>query len=361
MSALATASRTMLLDIERLDWDRELLARFSIPAAVMPSLVDNDEIVGTMRREILGYPVPVGGLCVDQQAALYGERCTRPGSAKCTYGTGCFLLANVGGNPAVRGDGLLTSLGWRVAGQTDYVLDGGVYAAGSLVRWLVSSLGLARSQEALEARLADGLAAIDSYLGARGTAERAGGGHGQAEPESVQDQLGELLFVPGLQGLAAPYWKSNARGVWSGMQLSHSAAELVFAALEAIAFRIRDIVESMERAGVRFERMVADGGLAANGALMQLQADVLERPVAVTGRPEVTAYGTALFAMAAARRSGLTAGESSAAGADAVEPADIARTLYKPSPTRSEYFAERYRRWRGLIELYRTHVWERDR
>jgi glycerol kinase len=306
----ATASRTMLLDLERGAWSQPLLDALGLPVQCLPAIVANAGMLGVTDRAIWGREVPITGLCVDQHAALFGHGCHERHQAKATYGTGCFVLANAGTDARVRAPGLLTALGWRLGESTRYVLEGGVYSAGSIVEWLID-LGLLTAASEL-----------DHVAG------------------SVADSRG-VIMVPALSGLAAPWWQSNARACWAGMDRGTSAAHLVRAALESIAFRVRDIHASMAGAGVTLDSLRADGGLTRSQLLMQLQADVLGCPVAVSVHPEVTALGV-----------GLMAGLGAGVWDSVAELPEVAATGARVEPRAQEVepAAARYRRWRVFCE-----------
>jgi len=261
----ATASRTLLLDLAEMRWSASLADAFGVPVDVLPRIEANAGRLATVDRQWFGVELPITGLCVDQQAALFGHGCFDAGAAKATYGTGCFLLANVGDDPAVRARGLLTCVAWKIGSQTSYALDGGVYSAGSLVEWFVD-IGVAES------------AADVSRLAAE-----------------VGDSAGAVL-IPALAGLAAPRWQGRARACLAGMSHATDRRHLARAALEAIAYRVREIFDAMAEAGVRLSGLNADGGLTGSAPLMQLQADALGAPVHLAATSELTGFGVALLA-----------------------------------------------------------------
>lgn len=300
----ATASRTQLLDLERLDWDEELCAAFGVPLESLPPIEPTAAALGELEGR------PFTAAIVDQQAALAGQACFTPGQAKCTYGTGCFLLSNAGETAPTGGGGLLPTVAWTLAGRTSYALDGGVLAAGSALTWLVS-VGLLRS-----AQDADAVA---------GSVADAGGVH----------------FLPALQGLGAPWWRSNARGTFAGISGATQPGHLVRSVLEALAFRVRDIVEAGERLGIgRLRALRVDGGLTASAALMQAQADILGIPIERAINPELTALGVAALAGIGA---GVLAGPEAVA-ACLPEPETIEPRW--PDDRREEAYA----RWRVFLE-----------
>ena len=265
------ASRTLLYHLGTRSWDPELLAMFGVPRASLPTIVSSSGTVGVADRRHLGAELPIAGLAGDQQAALWGQGCWTPGQAKCTYGTGAFLLMLVGGNGGrsgrSRGESeskLLTTIACDATGQPVFALEGSVFIAGAAVQWLRDGLGIIRS--------------------AAETEELA---------RSVPDS-GGVCFVPAFVGLGAPYWEAEARGTIVGLTRGTSRAHLVRAALEAMAFSTRDVVDRMsDESGVRLTELKVDGGAAANAWLMQVQADLLGVRV---GRPdvvEITALGAA--------------------------------------------------------------------
>ncbi len=256
------ASRTMLLDIGAREWDDQLLDLFHVDRELLPRIVASGELVG--EAEFLGATVPVAGIAGDQQAALFGQACLDPGEAKVTYGTGSFVLVNVGASSEPPPDGLLKTIAARLAGQASvFALEGAVLVAGAALQWLRDGLGL----------IAD---AGDSEELARSVASSDG-----------------VVFVPALTGLGSPYWDPDARGLVTGLTRGTTRAHLARAALEAIALQVADIVAAVP-GGVQLLR--ADGGASANTFLMQLQADLLEAPVEVSADVEATALGAAALA-----------------------------------------------------------------
>ena len=250
----SNASRTLLYDIHRLDWDDELLRILRIPRAMLPEVRDSSGPFGETDARFFGEPIPIAGMAGDQQAATFGQACFRPGTVKNTYGTGCFILMNTGVRAASSKSGLLTTIGWRIGGKVTYCLEGSVFVAGAAVQWLRDGLGIIRTSSEAE-KLA-------------GKVKDAGG----------------VYFVPALTGLGAPYWDPYARGIIVGLERGTTAAHLARAAIEAMAYQTREVVAAMERdAGVRLDRLRVDGGASANDGLLQFQADILgakvERPI----------------------------------------------------------------------------------
>ena len=263
----SNASRTLIYNIHEGQWDDLLLGELQIPRAMLPEVRDSSGNFGVARSEWLGAEVPIAGVAGDQQAALFGQGCTTPGLAKNTYGTGCFLLMNTGGEARVSSSGLITTIAWSIGGRVEYALEGSVFVAGAAVQWLRDGIGLIR-----EAR--------DS----------------EAAAKSVED-TGGVYLVPAFVGLGAPYWDERARGTIVGITRGTTRDHIVRAALESIAYQTRDVMECIRAdSGLAFDTLRADGGAAANDFLMQFQADILgvcvERPPVL----EVTALGAALLA-----------------------------------------------------------------
>jgi glycerol kinase len=256
---VSTASRSLLLDIDRVCWDQELLEIFGLEAEILPRLVANDEVVGSTTA--FGSNIPVGGLIVDQQAALAAQGCLEAGTAKCTIGTGAFVLGNTGRRPVRSRSGLTTSVAWSVAGATAYCLDGQAYTAGSAIAWLVST-GLLSNAESLDAECAD--------------------------------TTGGAVFVPGLAGLAAPWWSAAPCGAILGLTLATQGGQIVRAVVEGLACQIAALVAELDHdSGSSVERLPVDGGLTRSAVLMQALADLLQRPVDCYASPHATALGAA--------------------------------------------------------------------
>ncbi len=264
---VSNASRTLLFNLHTLDWDDELLKLMDVPRAMLPQVVSSSEVLGDCNAKWLGGAIPIAGDAGDQQAATFGQACFDPGSAKNTYGTGCFLLMNTGEKPAESKHGLLTTVGWRINGRTTYCLEGSVFVAGAAVQWLRDGLGLIRH--------------------ASETAELA---------VSVADN-GGVYFVPAFVGLGAPYWDANARGVIVGLTRGTTKAHLARAALEAMAYQTADVLNAMRQdSGVAVQSLRVDGGATANDWLMQFQSDVLGVAVRRPAVQETTALGAAYLA-----------------------------------------------------------------
>lgn len=296
-----TASRSLLTDLDGTGWSADLLQLFGLADERLPAIVANDVVVGT--TSAFGPEVPVGGIVVDQQAALLAESCFDPGTAKCTFGTGAFLLANVGDEPTRSASGLTTSVAWRIGGRDTFCADGQVYTAASAVRWL-ASLGIVD-----DARDLDAVAAADA---------------------------GPVLCVPALAGLAAPWWQPSARAAISGMSLSTGRGHLVLAVLQGIAAQLAEMAGAVGP----LNALRADGGLTQSRALMQAVADVLQVSVDVYPSPHATALGAA------------------ALGALSIEPHRDLRSVVPPwapvathEPVWSAARADEFRdRWRRLVQ-----------
>jgi glycerol kinase len=273
----SNASRTLLFDLETGQWSAELCELFGVPPHALPEVVPSTGVVGqTDPDAFLGLSLPIAGIAGDQQAALFGQACFEPGATKCTYGTGSFVLVNTGSIVVRSGAGLLSTVAWlEPSGELTYALEGSVFVTGAAIQWLRDGLGL-----------------LDHA------------GQSEALARSVPDSAG-VVFVPALTGLGAPDWDPNARGALFGLTRGTTRAHLVRAALEAIAFEVRDVVDVMTAeaaarggsdaaAGLRALR--ADGGASANDLLMQLQADQIQRPVERPVVAETTALGAAFLA-----------------------------------------------------------------
>ena len=269
---VSNASRTLLMDLERASWDDELLELFRVPHEVLPEIVGNAEVYGEVRGvEGLADGTPVCGMAGDQQAALFGQACFAPGDAKCTYGTGAFLLMNTGTTPVPSEHRMLTTAAWRIGDEVTYALEGSAFIAGALVQWLRDGLGII-----------DDAAQIEELAA------------------SVPSSDGVVL-VPSLAGLGAPHWNADARGVLWGLTRGTTRAHIARAALEAIALQNVDILKAMESdLGQPLQELKVDGGASANDLLMQLQSDLLDRHIVRPEMTDTTALGSALMAGLAA-------------------------------------------------------------
>ncbi|SBT50868.1 glycerol kinase GlpK [Micromonospora narathiwatensis] len=263
---VTNASRTMLMDLETLDWDPELLDAMRVPAAMLPEIRCSAEVYGTADGVLAG--VPVASALGDQQAALFGQTCFQPGEAKCTYGTGSFLLLNTGASPVTSRHGLLTTVAYRIAGQPAvYALEGAIAVTGSLVQWLRDNLGLISTAPQIE------------------------------ELARTVDDNGGCYVVPAFSGLFAPYWRSDARGVIAGLTGYITKGHLARAVLEASGWQTREVIDAMNAdSDVTLHRLRVDGGMTANALLMQFLADVLDVPVVRPRITETTSLGAAYAA-----------------------------------------------------------------
>lgn len=264
---VTNASRTMLFNIHTLEWDKELLELFDIPASMLPSVKPSSCVMGYTTTTIFAHQVPIAGVAGDQQAALFGQMCIKPGAVKNTYGTGCFLLMNSGSKPIVSKNRLLSTIAWKIGDEVTYALEGSVFVGGSVVQWLRDSLRCISSSSEVEALA-----------------------------ESVPDS-GGVYFVPALTGLGAPYWDQYARGIISGISRGTTSAHIARAALEGIAYQIYDIVKAMELdSGLNIVELKVDGGASRNNLLMQFQSNILDTEVLRPHITETTALGAAYFA-----------------------------------------------------------------
>ena len=264
---VSNASRTMLFDIHTLDWDDELLDLFDIPRSMLPEVVPTSAVYGTTDCPQVPVPIPIASLAGDQQAALFGQQCIAPFSAKTTYGTGCFIMLNTGDRPHASANNLLATVAWQLGGKTTYALEGSVFVGGSVIQWLRDGLKLFSSSADSEPLAA-----------------------------SVED-TGGVYLVPALTGLGAPYWDPYARGTIVGITRGTTSAHITRAALEAIAFEVDDVVRAMAAdTGHTSTEMRVDGGAVANSLLMQFQADLTGVRIIRPSVMESTALGAAMFA-----------------------------------------------------------------
>lgn len=264
---VSNASRTMLYNIETLNWDEELLKLFDIPKSLLPQVASSSEVYGYTSGQILSSVVPIAGIAGDQQAALFGQMCTKKGMAKNTYGTGCFLLMNIGSKPIFSKNNLVTTIAWKIGDKVTYALEGSVFIGGAVIQWLRDELGIIKTAAEVE-RLAT----------------------------SVKDSDGVYL-VPAFSGLGAPHWNPYARGSLLGLSRGTNVAHIARAALEGIAFQVTDVLTAMQSdSQIEVKELRVDGGASANNFLMQTQANFIN---ATTVRPEVietTALGAAYLA-----------------------------------------------------------------
>lgn len=263
----SNASRTLLFNINTLEWDAEMLAALDIPASMLPEVKASSGVFGHCVKELLGAEIPIAGMAGDQQAALFGQVCHSPGMAKNTYGTGCFMLMNTGTDLVHSKNGLLTTIAWGIDGKVEYALEGSVFIAGAAIQWLRDGLGLIADASETEA-LARSIATTDG-----------------------------VYMVPAFAGMGAPYWDMYARGTIVGITRGTTRAHLARAALESIAFQSKDLLTAMESdAGMELKVLKVDGGATANNFLMQFQADILGSKVERPKITETTALGAAYLA-----------------------------------------------------------------
>jgi len=317
----SNASRTMLYNIRDLSWDGEILEYFRIPQQILPAVKASSEIYGsTSPGSFFGLEIPVAGIVGDQQGALFGQTCFRKGLSKNTYGTGCFMLMNIGGKTVLSRKNLLTTIAWGIGRKIEYALEGSVFIAGAVVQWLRD--GLRMIQQASES---------------------------ETLASSIQSNDG-LYFVPAFVGLGAPYWDMYARGAILGITRGTTPAHIARAALESIAYQTRDVLECMEEdSGMELKELRVDGGAAVNEFLMQFQADILGVPIVIQATTETTALGAAYLA-------GLAVGFWK----DQQQIAANYRVKKKFIPRMSSKQRESlYRKWKMAVE--RAKGWEQER
>jgi len=264
---VSNASRTLLFNIHTLAWDEELLRIFDIPASMLPTVCASSEVYGETGTGLGSRPIPIAGIAGDQQAALFGQLCTQPGMVKNTYGTGCFLLMNIGKKPVVSNNKLVTTVAWQIGGEVDYALEGSIFIGGAVVQWLRDELGIIKTSADIE-RLAT----------------------------QIED-TGGVYLVPAFSGLGAPHWNPQARGMLMGLSRGSGEAHIARAALESIAYQTYDILKAMEMdSGARIRELRVDGGATRNDFLMQFQSDLLGTAVVRPSITETTAMGAAFLA-----------------------------------------------------------------
>lgn len=263
----SNASRTMLFNLDSGDWDPRMLELFEIPRPMLPSVTESAGDIATTDPDVFGQPVPITGLIGDQQASLFGQRCTDEGMTKTTYGTGCFMLMNVGIQPGESSNRLLSTVGWKLDGETTYALEGSVFMGGAVVQWLRDKLKLFQNTEDIEALA--------------GSVENSDG----------------VIMVPAFTGLGAPHWDARARGALLGMTRGTDRAHIARAALDAIAHQVVDVLRAMEAdIDASIPVLKADGGAAANDLLLQIQSNLLNARIERPQLLETTALGSALMA-----------------------------------------------------------------
>ncbi|MEL6483849.1 MAG: glycerol kinase GlpK [Bacteroidota bacterium] len=264
---VTNACRSLLFNINTMEWDEELLELFSIPKSMLPEVRQSSEVYGTTAPNFFAAKIPIAGIAGDQQAALFGQMCTEEGMVKNTYGTGCFMLMNIGDTPIVSKNNLLTTVAWKINGKTQYALEGSIFIAGAVVQWLRDSLKIIKQSSDVEALAS-----------------------------SVSDTDG-VYFVPAFAGLGAPHWNQYAQGTIFGMTRGSTDAHIARAALESIAYQTMDIVKAMEAdSGIAVNELRVDGGATVNNLLMQFQADVLNTQTIRPENIETTVMGAAYLA-----------------------------------------------------------------
>jgi len=265
LTDVSNASRTMLYNIRTGKWDKQLLEILGVPSSMLPEVCASSEVYG--ETSLLGGQIPIAGIAGDQQAALFGQACTRAGAAKNTYGTGCFMLMNTGDKPVPSKNNLLTTVAWKIGQRTEYALEGSVFTAGAAVQWLRDGLGIIKRAPDIEALAT-----------------------------SVPDN-GGVYVVPAFAGLGAPHWDQYARGTIVGLTRGSTKAHIARATLEGIAYQVNDVLQAMHAdAGIKLKELRVDGGACANNFLMQFQSDLLGVPVIRPKVQETTALGAAYLA-----------------------------------------------------------------
>lgn len=264
---VSNASRTMLMNLQTLQWDGELEKIFNIPGNMLPQIRSSSEVYGKTQNILTAVNIPIAGIAGDQQSALFGQMCTHPGMVKNTYGTGCFMLMNTGEKAVISRNNLLTTVAWKINGKTEYALEGSVFIAGAVVQWLRDGLGIIRSSTDIEPLAA-----------------------------KVKDSDG-VYVVPAFTGLGAPYWNQHARGTIVGITRGTTAAHIAKAALDSIAYQTADVLKAMEAdSGIEIKELRVDGGATVNNLLMQFQSDLLNTAVVRPRITETTALGAAYLA-----------------------------------------------------------------
>ncbi|WP_108245170.1 glycerol kinase GlpK [Muricauda brasiliensis] len=261
------ASRYLLYNIHTLSWDDELLSLFGIPKEMLPQVCDSSGALAATSGAIFAKKIPITGIAGDQHAALFGQMCTEPGMVKNTYGTGCFMLMNIGNTPIISKNKLLTTLAWKIGDEVVYALEGSIFIAGAVVQWLRDGLGIIHSAPEVEDLI------------------------------NETDDNGGVSFVPAFTGLGAPHWNQHARGTIVGITRGTTSGHIARAALESIAFQTYDVLKAMEAdAGIKIKELRVDGGATANRFLMQFQSDVLQSGIIKPETTEITALGAAYLA-----------------------------------------------------------------
>lgn len=264
---VTNASRTMLFNIHTMDWDNDLLELFDIPKSMLPEVKDSSDVYGHTKTTVFASKIPIAGIAGDQMAALFGQMCTEKGMVKSTYGTGCFMLMNIGDKPIISKNKLLTTVAWRINGKTEYALEGSIFIGGAVVQWLRDGLGIIKRSHDIE-NLATSVESTDG-----------------------------VYFIPAFAGIGAPYWDQEAKGTMFGITRGTTDAHIARASLEAIAYQTMDILKAMEAdSEIDIEELRVDGGATVNDMLMQFQSDVLNTTTIRPKVTETTALGAAYLA-----------------------------------------------------------------
>ncbi len=264
---VTNASRTMLFNIHTMDWDDDLLELFDIPKSMLPEVKDSSDVYGHTKTTVFASKIPIAGIAGDQMAALFGQMCTEKGMVKSTYGTGCFMLMNIGDKPIISKNKLLTTVAWRINGKTEYALEGSIFIGGAVVQWLRDGLGIIKRSHDIE-NLATSVESTDG-----------------------------VYFIPAFAGIGAPYWDQEAKGTMFGITRGTTDAHIARASLEAIAYQTMDILKAMEAdSEIDIEELRVDGGATVNDMLMQFQSDVLNTTTIRPKVTETTALGAAYLA-----------------------------------------------------------------
>tara|TARA_A100000164_G_scaffold134877_1_gene119669 strand:- start:495 stop:1940 length:1446 start_codon:yes stop_codon:yes gene_type:complete len=302
---ITNASRTMLFNINSLEWDKELLELFDVPSSILPEVEHSDANFGALTNL---NNIEVHGILGDQQAALFGQGCLAKGELKSTYGTGCFLMANVGHKPLFSNDGLLTTIGYSLNGQITYAIEGSIYAAGTTVQWLRDNLEFFSSSELSE-----------NFLNPNGNSNN-------------------IHFVPAFTGLGAPYWNSDIRASYHGITSATSKADMINAAFNSITYQTKDIIHCLSKIQIELKSLNVDGGMVANKTFTQQLANLLNIDVLVPENSESTARGVAVLAGVASKIYDLGLVK------------DQSRSKITPVKNDHEYMSEDYRKWKKLID-----------
>ena len=315
---VSNASRTLLMNLKTLNWDESLLEVFEIPPSLLPEIRPSSQVYGECEAEFFGQPIPLAGSAGDQHAALFGQNCTQHSMAKNTYGTGCFMLMNIGHKPVISRQKLLTTIACTATDEPDFALEGSVFIGGAAVQWLRDGLRIIDSSDDVEALAA-----------------------------SVPDS-GGVYMVPAFAGLGAPHWDAYARGIIAGISRGTTAAHLARATLESIAFQVADVLSAMQQdAGIPIDELRVDGGACVNDLLMQFQADILQAPVVRPKVIETTALGAAFLA-------GLAVGFWQDMAE--IEKLWQAERVFEPA-MKADEVAGRRARWNDALE--RSRSWEK--